>query len=100
MDNKPKPKGRVKQPSKGALCMVYWDDAGDHLEPGWQESKDVVPVDLHMVSIGIFLGAKKGNVMLAGSKCLSDENVNTISQVPVGCVKRIVELVEKPDGVA
>ena len=77
--------------------MVYWNDAGDHLEPGWQDANTVDPVDLHMVSIGIYLGTKKGNVMLAASKCLSDDEVNTISQVPTGCVTRIVELMEKLD---
>lgn len=99
--DKPRAKGRVRRPAKGALVCVYWTDAGDHAAE-WTESAK--PIDLRMATIGIYLGIRKHggvqNVMLAGTKSLSDEQFNTCSQVPIGCVTKIVELTEKPDGLA
>jgi hypothetical protein len=96
-------KGRVKLPPKGSLVVVYWTDAGDHAS-AWQLEADIKAQDLRMVTVGLYLGTKKldgvSNVMLAGTKSLSDEHLNSCSQIPTGIVTRIVELVEKPDGMA
>lgn len=100
MDNKPKPRRRIALPAKGAMVIVYWFDAGDH-DANWKDGSKITPEDWRMVTIGIFLGVKRHsgvpNVMLAGTKSLADEQVNTCSQIPLGCVTQIVELVEKLD---
>lgn len=100
LGNKPKPRRRVKLPTKGNIVAVYWADAGDH-PSAWQAEAEIKAQDLRMVTIGIYLGTKKldgvTNVLLAGTKSLSDEHLNSCSQIPTGIVTRIVELIEKPE---
>lgn len=97
---KPKPTRRVKLPQKGSIVAVYWSDAGDHAS-AWQAEAEIKAQDLRMITIGLYLGTKKldgvSNVMLAGTKSLADEHLNSCSQIPTGIVTRIVELVEKPE---
>ena len=100
LGKKPKPRRRVALPAKGAMVIVYWADAGDHAG-AWVRPEELKATDLRMVSIGVYLGVQVQsgvkNVMLAGTKSLADEHFNTCSQVPLGCVTQIVELVERLD---
>lgn len=84
----------MKRISKGMPVAVYWEDAADH-PSAWQEVDDVEPRDdVLMVSYGVYLGVKKKSVLLAATYCERDQTVNSTSQVPLGCVKKIVRLKE------
>lgn len=84
----------MKKVTKGTPVAVYWDDAGDHV-PEWQDASEVEPaLHLTMVSYGIYLGVKKKAVLLAATHCPGDDTVTSTSQVPVGCVRKIVKLKE------
>jgi hypothetical protein len=84
----------MKRIPKGAPVAVYWEDAADHPSE-WQDVEDVEPRDdVLMVSYGVYLGVKKKNILLAATYCERDQTVNSASQVPLGCVKRVVRLKE------
>jgi hypothetical protein len=83
----------VKRFAKGTAVVVYWNDAGDHAAE-WKDADHVEPADFKMVTYGAYLCVKKKHVLLAGTYCPGDETANSVSQIPVGCVTRMVKLKE------
>jgi hypothetical protein len=85
----------MKHFAKGTPVIVYWEDAGDHECTDWIHSDKVKASEmLSIVSCGVYLGIKKRYLMIATDYCPKDGNTHTISQIPMGCVKRIVKLKE------
>jgi hypothetical protein len=83
----------MKRYPKDVPVAVYWEDAGDH-PAEWQDKAAPEPMGIEVVTYGLSLGVKRRNLLIAGTYCPEHGDVNSVSQIPVGCIKKVVRLKE------
>lgn len=75
------------------LVLCIWEDAADTDEGPWVDRKDaarVVPVIFHQV--GWLYELRPDVVVLTA--CMGEEQMGVRSQIPIGMVRKLVELTE------
>lgn len=88
---------RVPKLKVGDRIEVHWLDAEDAHDDEWTPQKEALEdvKDAPVETIGYFLGKTKHSVWLFNNRESKNKNVNNRSQVPIGCITKIVILDER-----
>lgn len=74
---------------KGVCVRIHWVDVIAGNDQGWVEGDEVKAEPAECMSAGFVVKRDKHQVVIAMSRGKNDKEVNTIGQIPLGCITKV-----------
>lgn len=79
----------LRKLKKGVCVRIHWVDVIAGNDQGWVEPKDIEAKPAECLSVGYVVRKDKRQVVIAMSIGKNDKEVNTIGQIPLGCITKV-----------
>jgi len=79
----------LRKLKKGACVRIHWVDVIAGNDQGWVEPDELDAKPAECLSVGYVVKRDKHQVVIAMSIGKHDKEVNTIGQIPLGCIQKV-----------